>query len=739
MKIRASGGAWLAVLAAALMLVGCEGDDGATGAQGPAGPAGPPGPPGPPGGSGGGIPVDSADKINIQIGSVTVPAGGGAPTVELTLTNDLDQGLVGLPAGDIRFMISQLSPGSAGGSSEWQSYVTRDSGGIANAQATTETATAGTFTDNDDGTYTYTFANALTAYPAGPTYDEMKSHRIGIEIRNQAPNSSNGIYDFVPAGGAPTFTRNIVDNDTCDACHDRLEFHGGPRTDVTYCVTCHNPYSIDGDTAAEAWGGSVDMKVMIHKIHYGVNLSEGYFVVGHGGSVHDYSDIVFPQDVRNCTTCHEESDADTPDASNWRLVANRAACGTCHDDIDWANGGHPGGFTFTDDTQCLDCHGPDATVNNGDVQVAKAHELKEVVANEAFAYEVVSVTNTAPGQIPEATIRVTNPQDGTSYDINDPAGPFQIGSSRLNLDLAWTTTALGNVDPNDDLARPAASGAPFAPIQINFQSGATNDGSNTFTKSADVAVPTGITGSGLAVLEGRAAVDVDGALDNLPVSSAVLAFGITDATAVSRRSIVDIDKCNDCHKNLALHGDNRSGNTEVCSTCHNPNATDVNRRVAGSACDMELGLDDEAIDLKRMIHRIHAGNVGICGYNNSAHDYNGIVYPGHLNNCEGCHLEDTYYPVDPAVIPGTTVDVGADRSSLADDVVISPNASVCSSCHTSDVASQHMLQNGGDFTATKAETGALVSSGVETCSLCHGPGRSSDVRDMHGVDGFEFN
>lgn len=739
MRISASGGAWLAIFAAVLMLVGCEGDDGAAGAAGPAGPAGPPGPPGPPGNNGGGIPVSSADKINIQVGSVTVPAGGGAPTVELTLTNDLNQGLVGLPASDIRFVISQLSPGSAGGSSAWHSYVTRSSGGIANAQANTETATAGTFVDNNDGTYSYTFANALTAYPGGPTYDEMKSHRLGVEIREQAPNSSNGIYDFVPAGGAPTFTRNIVDNDTCDACHDRLEFHGGARTDVTYCVTCHNPNSIDGDTAAEPWGGSVDMKVLIHKIHYGVNLTQGYYIVGYGGSVHDYSDIHFPQDVRNCGTCHEESDADTPDASNWRLVANRAACGTCHDDIDWSNGGHPGGFTFTDDTQCLDCHGPDATVNNGDVQIAKAHELKEVIANQAFAYEVLSVTNTGPGQVPEATIRVTNPQNGTAYDINDPAGPFQIGSSRLNLDLAWTTTALGNVDPNDTLARPAASGQPFAPIQINFQSGATNDGSNTFTKSAGVAIPTGIAGSGLAVLEGRAAVDIDGELDNLPVSSDVLAFGITDATAVSRRNIVDIGKCNDCHKNLALHGDNRSGNTEVCSTCHNPNATDVNRRVAGSACEMELGLDDEAIDLKRMIHRIHAGNVGICGYGNSAHDYNGLVYPGHLNNCEGCHLANTFYPVDPTVIPGTTVDVGADRSSLVDDVVISPNSSVCSSCHTSDLAKQHMMQNGGDFAATKAETGALVSAGVETCSLCHGPGRSADVRDMHGVDEFEFN
>ena len=146
-----------------LLIAGCEGNDGAPGADGAPGPAGPPGPPGP--STGGGVPVDSADRINIAVTGVDVPAGGGAPTVSLALTNDLNQGLIGLPAGDIRFVLSQLTPGTGGGSSEWQSYVTRDSGGIPNAQANTETATAGTFVDNNDGTYTYTFAERAHGLP----------------------------------------------------------------------------------------------------------------------------------------------------------------------------------------------------------------------------------------------------------------------------------------------------------------------------------------------------------------------------------------------------------------------------------------------------------------------------------------------------------------------------------------------------------------------------------------------
>jgi len=734
-------------------VAGCS-NNGSAGVQGPAGPpgaGGPPGPPGPPGG-GGGVPVDSAARINITVTSVTVPAGGGAPVVQFRLSNDLNQGLVGLPAGDARFIIAQLAPGTNGGSSQWQSYISRTS--VAARQATTETATAARFVDNNDGTYQYTFASALTAYTAAPAYDATRTHRLGIEIRNQAPITGNGIFDFVPAGGAPTFTRFIVDNDTCNACHDVLNFHGGARTDVEYCVTCHNPPSIDGDT-----GNTVDMKTMIHNIH---SAREGYEIVGYGGTLYEWSHIHFPQDIRNCMTCHEESDADTPQASNFRLVSNRAACGTCHYDDgiagngehDYAiqNGAHPGGSTFTDDTQCADCHGPNGTVlgSNGRlVQVPVAHEVREATAAQAFQYQVVSVTNTAPGQIPTATIRVRNPQTGTNYDIGDPAGPFQTASASLRLDIAWNNVDLGNLDPNDTLARSATSGTPFLPIVIDFKNaaGRTNDGTNTFTKSASVAIPTGITGSGMAIIEGRPQVAIDGVLTSLQVTSVGMPFAITDAAPMDRRAVVDIAKCNDCHNVLSLHGANRTGNTELCSTCHNPNATDINRRVAGSACVNAAGPDDQTLDMKRMIHAIHAsgidgsGRVGdpfqICGYG-GAYTFE-AGYPGRLRNCEGCHLADTYYPVDPARVLATSMDAGADRSTLVDDGAISPNTAVCSSCHTDSLAAEHMRQNGGDFAAGKTDTGVLVSSGFETCQLCHGPGRSADVKEMHGVGTFQFN
>jgi len=741
-----------------LFLFGCEGNDGADGAPGPQGPPGQPGDPGP--SSGNGVPIESAERINIAITGIDFDTNP-EPEIALTLTNDLNQGLTGLDAGEIRFTLAQLTPGSGGGSSEWQSYITTEDGDIPDVQATAEKGSDGTFTDIGDGTYTYRFANAPDAYPAGPVFDENKIHRIGIEIRDQAPISSNGIVTFLPSTGGPPDedddARRIVDSDTCNACHDRLEFHGGPRTDVDYCVTCHNPYSIDGDT-----GNTVDMKALIHNIHVG---RSDYVIIGDGGTEYDYSEIEWSQDIRNCQTCHKEDDDNTPQASNWREVPNRAACGTCHYDDgipdnemnDYAieDGVHPGGIVFPDDTQCVTCHGDKATISGGRLQVAKVHEIPEQIESGNFAFNILSVTNTGVGEFPVVQFSVTNPNAGDApYDIQtDPEfTTCDFGESRLAISIGWSTepdyTNTGN--GND----PAVAG-PAQPISMNPLTGAgcggtsTDNGDGTFTVTSPVAVPAEVTGTLAVTIDGHPAVDIDGSIERISVTNAVAYLVVTDAEVQPRRNAVAIERCDQCHNVLSVHGNNRTDEPEVCVVCHNPNATDVNRRVP--PCTDELGsTDDVSIDFKRMIHRIHASGAtempyDVCGFGfpSTAHSYD-VTYPGHINNCEGCH-EPTdenpfpYHPVEAGAILGTTVDVGADVASPTDDVVISPNASVCSSCHVSDLAKTHMEQNGGDFAATKAADSTLISSGVESCALCHGPGRSADVKEVHGVADFQFN
>ena len=743
----------LALLFASALLFACSGDTGPTGAAGGTGADGPPGPPGPPGPSGSStVAVETAETINVTYDSVTVPAGGGAPTVVVRLSNDLGFGLTGLPAANLRFTLAQLTAGQNGGSSEWQSYITQDSAGIADAQATTETATAGTYTDNGDGTYTYTFSQDLTAYPAGPTYDETKTHRLGSEIRTSSEEflpynipANNAPYDFVPTGGAVIETRLIVNNDTCNACHDNLEFHGEARFDIEYCVTCHNPYSIDGDTVAEPWGGTVDMKEMIHKIHGNDNfehsLTNGYFIRGFNDTLHDYTNVKWTQDVRNCETCHDETNTAVPQASNWRTVPNRASCGSCHDYIDWAAGDHPGGIAFADDSQCVICHGEDATISGGGLRVDQVHRQPNREAGDQFKYNILRISSTGIGEFPVVEYSVTDPTNGDApYDLlNDPewtaCGSF---SSRLAVGIAWDTDDYHN---NDSGSSPGL-GISMNAISCNGGS-PTAVGGGVYSVTSPVAVPATAGGSLAVTIDGHPGVDVDGdgEIENIAVTNVVDYAPITDTTVMKRRNAVAITKCDDCHSQLSMHGNNRTDNIEVCVTCHAPNVTDVNRR-AGD-CEIDLGLDDTSVDMKYMIHRIHAsGTVGVpyevCGFGNSTNVYD-VVYPGKLNNCEGCHLPGGYYPVDPAKVLGTTVDSGADPATPTDDVVISPNTSVCSGCHTSELAANHMVQNGGDFNATKAADSTLISSGVETCSVCHGKGRSADVAEVHGIDTFESN
>jgi OmcA/MtrC family decaheme c-type cytochrome len=226
----------------------------------------------------------------------------------------------------------------------------------------------------------------------------------------------------------------------------------------------------------------------------------------------------------------------------------------------------------------------------------------------------------------------------------------------------------------------------------------------------------------------------------LGVPGTGLLFPITDSTPQARRQVVDIAKCDACHRVLTEHGQNRTQNIELCTSCHNPNATDIGLRTAASGV-CAAGTPDNPIDFKYFIHQIHASGTNsnpltVCAFGSNPTTFN-VGYPNVLNNCLACHETGTYYPVDPTVVQGTTIHAGADRTTLADDVVISPNTAVCSSCHIDTASKQHMVQNGGDFTATKSLIGTLISPGFETCSVCHGSGGVADVAVVHNLASFQ--
>jgi hypothetical protein len=166
-------------------------------------------------------------------------------------------------------------------------------------QATTDSG--GTYTDMGDGVYMYKFGTLVPE-----DYDVDATHTMGMYARRDLTEFnldryvSNELDHFVPSNNGIPDPRQYVTTPTCNRCHDPLAIHGGSRQEVGLCILCHNPtQSIDPDT-----GDSVDMPYMVHKIHAGVHLANGYTIIGYRQGVHDYSEVEFPTDLNACEVCH---------------------------------------------------------------------------------------------------------------------------------------------------------------------------------------------------------------------------------------------------------------------------------------------------------------------------------------------------------------------------------------------------------------------------------------------------
>jgi OmcA/MtrC family decaheme c-type cytochrome len=144
-------------------------------------------------------------------------------------------------------------------------------------------------------------------------------------------NSASGAWP-PPAGmPAPVPRRTVVDQKKCNRCHDRIEFHGPARHDVNWCITCHNADFADLDKRVNAANAgrrfpngpvrigatydgieerSTHLKMHVHRLHTGdrtgVSSLEAIspYVV-YFGKAYFFDRGGFPNDLRNCTLCHE--------------------------------------------------------------------------------------------------------------------------------------------------------------------------------------------------------------------------------------------------------------------------------------------------------------------------------------------------------------------------------------------------------------------------------------------------
>lgn len=258
------------------------------------------------------------------------------------------------------------------------------------------------------------------------TYDASLTHRVTVVLSGNAPGTGtntpkavqtvagvpmkkpvNVAYDFIPATGnavaATDAERLISATAKCESCHQRLggipgatnnpgesaDFHGGSRNNVAYCVVCHTGQrkygaveatynattrTFSGSTQVVDGRSTLLLPNLVHKVHLGPLLTKkGYNISGQVKA----NETTYPQDVRNCTTCHEggtdTTKNQTPQGDNWKTVPSIMACGSCHDGINFADGtgvtiadaakgltsspnGHVGGPAT--DAECTLCHKP---------------------------------------------------------------------------------------------------------------------------------------------------------------------------------------------------------------------------------------------------------------------------------------------------------------------------------------------------------------------------------------------
>jgi OmcA/MtrC family decaheme c-type cytochrome len=629
--------------------------------------------------------------IVVKVVSAAV-ASDGTITARVTITDPkgipLDRNGVSTPGPVSWQFIAAYIPG---GSKQYVAYTTSLAKATLNnnpSQLQAGRDSGGTFTDNAVGDYTYTFA---TKAPKG--FDATATHTIGVVAQrdlsefmtyDEWSETSNATFNFVPNGSRVVNTRSVVPTSACNQCHDPLIGHGGSRLTVEMCILCHTPQTINPDT-----GLTQDMPVLIHKIHMGANLPSVKagtpYRIWHRGAWSDFSNVLFPSgtdELQTCTVCHQNG---APQADNYKTSPTRAACGACHDDVNFATGKNHSQAQIVqlDDKSCGLCHIPQGSIEF-DNSVLGAHTVATRSTQlPGVKFAIVSVTNAKPGQSPTVTFTVTNNAKQT-VDITQMA--------LLNLVLTGPTTDY-NGYTSEDVRKAKLTGGQYV---------------YTFTAT----LPAAATGTYAVGIEGYNNVNIypgtSAAATVRDVGFNQVSYFSVDGTPVAkRRQVVSQATCTGCHNTLMLHGGIRQ-NVEYCTVCHNPTVTDSSMRAKGDT--------PESINFKSMIHKIHTGDAlttqfTIVGHGNVPNNFNDVGYPGDRRDCQQCHLAGT----NLVPLPAGTIAQTAPRDYITTQP---PVTAACLSCHTSQADAAHAALN---YSPTLGEA----------CAACHSTGMANGVDKVH--------
>jgi OmcA/MtrC family decaheme c-type cytochrome len=270
------------------------------------------------------------------------------------------------------------------------------------------------------GKFQYTFPAASAIPPAA-----TGSYAIGLEgyiVDSSLPGvrfaAVSPVHFFAVTDATPKSRRAVVDDAKCNACHATFTVHGGIIRGVQYCLFCHNPNKSNDTQVARVEGGTViaptmDMKVLIHKIHRGAALTQQPYIIwgtpspslaNSSGTPINFGLVSYTSDLRDCKACHLSNTYNLSLAMGTSLTTSRefscaetlandtndycdspfftntntfltppitAACTSCHDAV--YTGAHAATMTTSSGVEsCQTCHGVGA-INGTDLYHVPNH------------------------------------------------------------------------------------------------------------------------------------------------------------------------------------------------------------------------------------------------------------------------------------------------------------------------------------------------------------------------------
>ena len=384
-------------------------------------------------------------------------------------------------------------------------------------------------------------------------------------------------------------SRDIVATAKCQECHSKIgqipgatklvddatgtsrvavgaTLHGGSRYETKYCVVCHNDQQRIGQTnvtstsmafpaitrtvALSTSAGAIpgiysqsfsndpaksvqtniadgvvvaDFPVFIHKIHMGEALVKKNY--NFAGAVL-FNETTYPQQIQNCTKCHDGSDtstAKTKDGDNWKNVPSRKACGACHDGIDFATNkgvnladaaqglktstvAHIGGVK-TDDSQCVLCHTSadipvyhvgTTTTYNVDSALPSNYASAGNLPSGAYKLEY-AVTSVTLDSARKVSVKFQVKKDGAAVNFgtyNATTNPNIIPGTwgGPSLAIAYNVTQDGITSPADTNTYVSNPGVGVTAPSVNATSGLWTAASAANSVWAN---PAGVTSSGI--------------------------------------------------------------------------------------------------------------------------------------------------------------------------------------------------------------------------------------------------